>query len=721
MAEATVHLALNKLAEAAVTETLRLYGAGGQLDSLQHELRWIQAFLKDAEAKKHLDHRAMTWVSEVRDMAYRIEDVIDTFMAEVDDYKNRQGVINALKQVLRNPKKLPIVRKLTSEMDAIENRLQKIQELTERYGINKKLSSSSVPPRRPIRGVMLPDEDDRDVVGLEADKEEIVNRLLDQNTPRRRVVAIVGQGGLGKTTLAKKAYNSDKVKREFGIRVWLSISQQFELINVLSMMLEGVRPLNQDEKELLKDLKSQPRATQHFARHLNSLLKQKRYLIIMDDVWTPDLWDQVKDVLPNTENGSRVLITTRISNIATKADSTCDPHNMRYLSAVESQELLLKNAFPFQDPKAYLHGLSDLPKKFARKCGNLPLALKIVGGRLSRELPTYNSWHKILQKLNWHDGDEKNCTDILATSYEDTPAYLKPCFLYFALYPEDYQIEVEPLIRMWVSEGFIPEKNGTTMEETAEDYLEELALRSMIQVVKRHYNGSIKYCRIHDLLRDLAIEKAKENNFLQIISNQESFCNFLNEIPQLTSLNLEYYSAPYERLEMSFFPSYNHMQSLRVFGEWNNYECIRGINQYKALDIRLFPIHLIELAIWECDFQEDPMPVIQNLKDLKKLELFNGQHYKKQLSSSARGFPRLEYLELQNLKSLEEWKVEKGGMPLLKEISINVCTDLVAIPELQHMTRLNNLFLMDVHQDLCEKLLGEESYKLRHIPSVQIK
>ncbi|KAJ4809212.1 Nbs-lrr resistance protein [Rhynchospora pubera] len=667
------------------------------------------------------------------------------------------------------------------------------------------------------------------------------------------------------------------------------------------MMLEGVRPLNQDEKELLKDLKSQPRATQHFARHLNSLLKQKRYLIIMDDVWTPDLWDQVKDVLPNTENGSRVLITTRISNIATKAYSTCDPYNMRYLSVEESQELLLKNAFPFQDPKAYLHGLSDLPKKFARKCGNLPLALKIVGGRLSRELPTYNSWHKILQKLNWHDGDEKNCTDILATSYEDTPAYLKPCFMYFALYPEDYQIKVEPLIRMWVSEGFIPEKNGTTMEETAEDYLEELALRSMIQVVKRHYNGSIKYCRIHDLLHDLAIEKAKENNFLQIISNQgnngctssttvhraafhgdcedvvqytgpnlrslffvgydtpnidsfrnlkilcrinyytgphskiskkmtqlryfgnytrpesatcwknishmrnlqtlhidstndrpeadniwniktlrhvllnpshrsflgpppntnlpnlqtlisirvrkswlvegwpkipnirvlslcsfpqkykESFCNFLNEIPQLTSLNLEYYSAPYERLDMSSFPSYNHMQSLRVFGEWNNYECIRGINQYKALDIRLFPIHLIELAIWECDFQEDPMPVIENLKDLKKLELFNCQHYKKQLSSSARGFPRLEYLELQNLKSLEEWKVEKGGMPLLKEISINFCTDLVAIPELQHMTRLNNLFLMDVHQDLCEKLLGEESYKLRHIPSVQIK
>ncbi|KAJ1691780.1 hypothetical protein LUZ63_015935 [Rhynchospora breviuscula] len=738
---------------------------------------------------------------------------------------------------------------------------------------------------------MHPDKDDPDVVGLETDTEEIVKLLLDPDTPRRRVVSIVGQGGLGKTTLAKKAYNSDKVKREFKIRVWLSISQQFELINVLSMMLEGIRSLDQDEKDLLKDPKSQPRAVKHFAQELNRLLKEERYLIIMDDVWTPDLWDQVHDVLPNTNKGSRVLVTTRISEIATKADSTSDPYNMRYLSEEESQELLLKHAFPFQDPKAYLDGLSDLPKKIARKCGNLPLALKVAGGSLSRKLPTYNSWHKILQKFSWHDGDGKNCTDILATSYEDTPAYLKPCFMYFALYPEDYVIEVKPLIRMWVSEGFIPEKSGTTMEETAEDYLEELVQRSMIQVVKRHLNGSIKYCRIHDLLRDLAIEKAKEINFLQIIANQgdtccsssttvrraalhcyredimsytgpnlrslvifvddtpiidnfknlkilsvinnyrfptkkipkkltqlrysfqievksishmrnlqtfdlhyssykeldciwniktlrhiiissylrclgpppktdfpnlqtlktvrireswlvegwpkmpnirvlwlydlppnykESFCNFLMEAPHLTSLHVWFSNEVlYERLDMSSFPSYDHMQSLLVEGKWNNYECIGGVKQYKALDVHSFPIHLIKLRISYCDFQEDPMPVIEKLKNLRKLILSGGQHCKKQLSCSARGFTRLEYLSLWNLECLE-WKVEKGGMPLLKKISIFGCRNLVAIPELQHMTRLNKLYLSSVHENLRERLEGPESYKLQHITSIFI-
>ncbi|KAJ4819913.1 Disease resistance family protein [Rhynchospora pubera] len=938
MAEVIVHLVLKKLAEAAVKETLRLYGAGGKLESLKDELDFIRAFLKDAEAKQNLDHTVKTWVSKVQEQAYRIEDVIDTFMADVNDPNNQRGKTNVFMQVLKSPKKLSIVRKLTSEMDAIQTKLQGIKESMERYGINRNLredlSSSAVLPRRPIRGVLLPDEDDPDVVGLETDKENIVKLLLDPKTPRRCVVSIVGQGGLGKTTLARKAYNSEKVKKAFEIRLWLSISQQFEFIDTLRMMLEGIRPLNQNEKDLLKDPASQQSAALHFAREVNKLLKENSYFIVMDDVWTSDLWNKVKEVLPDSKNGCRVLITTRFSEIAKKADSTYAPYNLRYLTEEESRELLLKKVFPFpsQDTKAYLDGLSDLPKKFARKCGHLPLALIVVGGRLSQESPTYNSWHKILEKFNWQDGDGKECIEILSTSYEDIPPYLKPCFMYFALFPEDYQIKAKSLIRLWVSEGFIHEKNGTTMEETAEDYLEELVRRSMIQVSERYYNGSIKYCLIHDLLRDLAIEKAKENNFLQIISNRdcssstmamvrraalhcnredimqytgpnlrslfysvdetpnlarfrylkilygmknylelpseisdkmtqlkyfgnfsnvvnygedevsdnkcwknislmrnlqtlciehytydsradciwqiktlrhailpyefpgppptaelpnlqtlktvnvreswlvegwpkmpgirvlrlinfppnykESFCKFLSEVQHLTSLHvcldgklaLEESSVRYEGLNMSSFPSYDHMQSLCVYGQWEyccenveevhrhnsmslygKWDCsdnIEGVNRHKSLDICLFPRHLIKLTIRYCNFREDPMPVIEKLNYLKKLVLISGRHSKGQLSCSAGGFPQLEYLQLQALDWLSEWKVEKGGMPLLKDINIRYCRWLRTIPELQHMTRLNKLTLDHVPRDLRMRLQGEESYKILNIPFI---
>ncbi|KAJ4771216.1 NBS type disease resistance protein [Rhynchospora pubera] len=757
--------------------------------------------------------------------------------------------------------------------------------------------------RRPF---VLPNEDDLDVIGLETDKENIIRLLLDPNITRRCVVSIVGQGGLGKTVLAKKAYNSDEVKRAFEFQFWLSVSQQFELVDLLKIMLKGIRPLEKDEMDVLRtiDVVSKQRAEEYFIGKLIILLKGKRYLIIMDDVWTSDLWIQVEKALPDVGNGSRVLITTRSSEIARKADPTCDPYNLRYLSEQESQQLLLRKAFPYQDPESYPHDLTILVKKFTKICDGLPLALIVVGGLLSRQQPTYNSWHKILPKFNWHDDDGNKCIEILATSYEDMPSHLKPCFMYFASFPEYYQIKVKSLIRIWVSEGFVPEVNGRTMEETAEDYLENLVQRNMIQVSTRYCNGSIKYCRIHDLLRDLSIEKAKENNFFQAISNQgnkycssstirrailhcgheeimdytgpnlrsllyfghvmpniarsrylkvlchmtpdgepynrniskgltqlrylgnspsvdflfheyerdiwknissmrnlqtldirdcrryhssvdciwniktlrhvilwsrffgppsmvelpnlqtlktvrvreswfvegwpklpriqvlrlvkfppkydESFRTFVSKLHYLTSLHItlneKCYPSSYEMFDMSGFPSYNHMQSLYVEGKWNQ----SMSSTSGALDTCLFPIHLIKLTLVGSNIKEDPMLVLEKLKSLKRLELIINAYKGKQLSCSARGFPHLEYLKLYWLEFLEDWTVEEGGMPLLKEIYIDLCGQLMRVPELQHMTSLNKLTLEGVHTDLPERLRGEESYKIQHIPSIEI-
>ncbi|KAJ4793328.1 hypothetical protein LUZ62_044574 [Rhynchospora pubera] len=165
MTEGIVTLVLNNLKDAAVKEALSFFGAGDKLDSLQHELCWIRAFLKDAETKQNLDERTKTWVSDVREVAHRIEDVVDMFMAEVDD-RNRPGMTNILKRVLSNPKKLPIVHKLNSEIDAIQTRLLQIKELTDKYSISRLLgeSSSAVLTRRPIREAMLLDEDDPDPI-----------------------------------------------------------------------------------------------------------------------------------------------------------------------------------------------------------------------------------------------------------------------------------------------------------------------------------------------------------------------------------------------------------------------------------------------------------------------------------------------------------------------------------------------------------------------------
>ena len=96
---------------------------------------------------------------------------------------------------------------------------------------------------------------------------------------------------------------------------------------------------------------------------------------------------------------------------------------------------------------------------------------------------------------------------------------MKPCFLYCGVFPEDLEIKASELIRLWVAEGFVQKRGKETPEDIAEDYLYELIQRSMIQVADTRDDGRVKSCRIHDLLRDLAISEAKEEKLFEVDEN----------------------------------------------------------------------------------------------------------------------------------------------------------------------------------------------------------
>ncbi|RWR76925.1 Disease resistance protein [Cinnamomum micranthum f. kanehirae] len=162
-------------------------------------------------------------------------------------------------------------------------------------------------------------------------------------------------------------------------------------------------------------------------------------------------------------------------------------------------------------------------KKILAKCHGLPLATVVLGGLLSRRDITFSAWSKVLDSVTWHLAEDSNqCMEILALSYYDLPHHLKPCFLYLGLFPEDYEIKSKDLIKLWVAEGFIQERGNEIMEDVAEDYLEELIGRSMIQVARKRSNGSFSTCRIHDLLRDLSMSEARQVNFFGIYGDNDA-------------------------------------------------------------------------------------------------------------------------------------------------------------------------------------------------------
>jgi NB-ARC domain len=242
------------------------------------------------------------------------------------------------------------------------------------------------------------------------------------------------------------------------------------LINILKKIRGQIREINESE---------QGKDEEYFLMDLFRSLKGKKYLLVIDDVWTINLWMAIQKALPNEKNGSRILMTTRIYEVAKEADPAREPYKLSFLTEKSSLELFLKNAIPNEEIRNECpENLLALARQFANKCGGLPLALVVLGCLLAKKQFAYPIWSKMMQTMNWHADGQKVCIEIISTSYDDLPLALKSCFMYFAAFPEDYTIEDVPsLLRMWIAEGFIPQEENRTLEDTAESFLEDLVQR----------------------------------------------------------------------------------------------------------------------------------------------------------------------------------------------------------------------------------------------------
>ncbi|XP_052876670.1 disease resistance protein RPP8-like isoform X1 [Gossypium arboreum] len=261
-------------------------------------------------------------------------------------------------------------------------------------------------------------------------------------------------------------------------------------------------------------------------KRLSNVLKEKQYLIVFDDIWRSEDWDILKPAFPRGKKGSKFLFTTRNKNVALVADPCNSPIELPFLTDDESWKLFRSKVFPRNKigSHACLEEFEKFGRQMVKKCGGLPLAIVVLGGLLATkhslvqwEMVHRNIFNGHLRGFQ-HDHQYHAVHGILALSYYDLPYHLKPCFLYLSHYPEDWEISKKELIQLWIAEGFIPpslESSEILMEDIGEQFLEELINRSLVQVVKRDYTGiNVKTCRMHDLLRDLCIEKVLEPTIL---------------------------------------------------------------------------------------------------------------------------------------------------------------------------------------------------------------
>ncbi|XP_059654911.1 putative late blight resistance protein homolog R1A-10 [Cornus florida] len=334
------------------------------------------------------------------------------------------------------------------------------------------------------------------VVGFEDETTTIMELLIEEHEIQLKVIPIIRMPGLGKTTLAIKVYNNPFIEYQSHFRAWTQISSL------------KVKPKNMSDEEL--------------GEGLYKSLKGKKYLIIMDDIWELRAWNDIKRHFPNDNIGSRIIFTSRHVDVALALSAK--PHHLRFLNFDESWDLLRQKVF---EGGSCPQLLIEIGKKIAKKCQGLPLAIVVIAGLLAKKDKTQDWWRHVAESVSSYIVTEREqFMGTLALSYNHLPYHLKPCFLYFGAFPEKYEIPVWKLIWLWIAEGFIMRNQQKSLEDVAEDYMMDLIDRSLVVVSKKRANGRIKACRVHDLLRDLCLRKAQEENFMQIPRYGSTYSSF---------------------------------------------------------------------------------------------------------------------------------------------------------------------------------------------------
>ncbi|KAL1534717.1 putative late blight resistance protein R1A-3 [Salvia divinorum] len=348
------------------------------------------------------------------------------------------------------------------------------------------------------------------IVGQEEDF-KLITEWLESDEKSRLVIPITGLPGIGKTTLARSIYDHKETRKQYNIRAWVTVSQDVNYQEVFSKILNTMESKNYqaghyatqgDEQTLLQ--------------RLHQELYNLKFLIVVDDVWDTKAWDRIALALPDKENGSRILLTTRVREVADAVKKSSFLHEMKPLGLEHSWELLCYRTFGDRlqsdedDITTFcpLH-LKDTGRIIAEKCKGLPLSLVVVGGLLIQERVKIEYWKRIEEDTaDAATKGEDSYLEILALSYLYLPGKLKGCFLYMGGFPEDCEIRIQKLIKLWVAEGFLPapptDQDVSGLERVAQRSVEDLIGRNLLSIRKKSTNGGMKACGMHDSLRELA-------------------------------------------------------------------------------------------------------------------------------------------------------------------------------------------------------------------------
>ncbi|XP_039844655.1 disease resistance protein RPM1-like isoform X2 [Panicum virgatum] len=479
------------------------------MKQIEGELLILQAFIGQVSAQRFGDKAFDAWLDQVRDVAHEVEDIIDEYA-----YLTVQAVDTSsfFKRKFHQIKNFVAWQKFHSQISQVETRIQRLGEMRNRYGllvgkVDKKNDFQLANQLYMSDSAYL--TDNSEIVGHVDEIGQLTEWLLEERQDRN-LMAVFGMGGLGKTTITSSVYKNQKIITSFDCHAWITVSQTFQ---VEELLREIINQLIDERARKASGFLAMRRM--RLVEVIQSYLQDKKYFIVLDDVWDKDVWLFLNYAFARNNCGSKVLITTRRKDVSSLA---ADNYviELNTLNYAESWELFCKKAFRSSQDNICPENVRSWAHKIVANCQGLPLAIVTIGSILAYR-DKEHEWAFFYKQLSWQLANNPELSwisNVLNMSLNDLPCYLRSCFLYCALYPEDYKIKRKLISKLWIAEGLVEDRgDGTTMEEVAECYLTELTQRSLLLVTERNACGKARTFLMHDLVRELTSIVAKNEKF----------------------------------------------------------------------------------------------------------------------------------------------------------------------------------------------------------------
>ncbi|XP_034702327.1 putative disease resistance RPP13-like protein 1 [Vitis riparia] len=666
---ASIEVLLHRMASREVLTFLpRQRLSATLLKKLRIKLLAVQVVLDDAEAKQFTKSAVKDWLDDLKDAVYDAEDLLDDITTEAlrckmeSDAQTSATQVRDITSASLNPFGEGIQSRVEEITDKLESLAQEKDVLGLKEGVGEKLSQ-----RWPSTSLV---DESGEVYGREGNIQEIVEYLLSHNASGNKisVIALVGMGGIGKTTLTQLVYNDRRVVACFDLKAWVCVSDEFDLVRITKTILKaidsGASEKYSDDSDLnLLQLK------------LKERLSKKKFLLVLDDVWNENYtnWHMLQTPFTVGLNGSKIIVTTRSDKVASIMRSA-RIHQLGQLSFEDCWSLFAKHAFENGDSSLHPE-LEEIGKGIVKKCKGLPLAAKTLGGALYSELRV-KEWENVLNSETW-DLRNDEILPALRLSYSFLPSHLKQCFAYCSIFPKDYEFEKENLILLWMAEGFLQQSEGKkTMEEVGDGYFYDLLSRSFFQKPNSHES----YFVMHDLINDLA----------QLVSGK--FCvqlkdGKMNEIDEKLR-HLSYFRSEYDQFER--FETLNEVNGLRTFfplnlRTWHRWDKVSNNRNPKDATTRYDVDFRLSTRVWN--------DLLMKVQYLRVLSLC---YYEiRDLSDSIGNLKHLRYLDL--------------TYALIKRLPESVCS----LYNLQTLILYHCIYLVELPKMMC-KMINLRHLDIRH-------